>query len=100
MANYPSSARAPLLPAFGVEAFGEPAVNWSQHLEGILAFALALPQSCQIGSTCAARFQSATHHPLPASENATMTTSLLAAWCEPGQLHSAHRPAITRVALQ
>jgi Transposase IS116/IS110/IS902 family len=28
-------------------------------------------------------FQSATHHPLLASENATMTKSLLAAWCQP-----------------
>jgi hypothetical protein len=38
--------------------------------------------------------QSATHHPLPASENATRTTSLLAAWCQPGHLPRAQRPAI------
>jgi hypothetical protein len=41
-----------------------------------------------------ARLRSAIHHPLPASENATMTTSLLAAWCQPGHLHRAQRPAI------
>src|SRR4051794_5735012 len=39
--------RLRLLQIFGVEAFGEPAINWGQQLIRLLAFALALPQACQ-----------------------------------------------------